>query len=159
MLGTTLLFLLIMLLWVARPVARSLIIFSHLVVGLVLLGGLMWLLNIELNTINFVAFPIILGTGIDCFIHFGLRYDESGNMVEAINDKLPTIMVSNFTTIIGFGGLLFIPSAGLRSLGLTALLGLIIMTALCTLVYPRVLYLYHKNGDSAVEFSKEPCRA
>lgn len=157
MIVVTLLFLLLMLLWVARPFARALIIFSHLVVGLLLLAGLMWLFKLELNTINFAAFPIILGTGIDCFIHFGLRFDESGNIKDTINDKLPTILVSNLTTIIGFAGLLFIPSAGLRSLGWTSLLGLIIMTALCAFVFPRILCLYHKNDDSAVAFTEEPC--
>jgi len=157
MIVITLLFLLLMLLWVARPLARALIIFSHLVVGLLLLAGLMWLFKLELNTINFAAFPIILGTGIDCFIHFGLRFDESGNIMDTINDKLPTILVSNLTTIIGFAGLLFIPSAGLRSLGWTSLIGLIIMTALCAVVFPRVLCLYHKNDDSAVAFTEEAC--
>ncbi|MDX1386616.1 MAG: MMPL family transporter, partial [bacterium] len=105
MLGMTLLFLLLMLLWVVRPVTRALIIFGHLVMGLILLAGTMWIFKIDINTLNIAAFPIILGTGIDCFIHFGLRYDETGNMVETVYNKLPTIMISNLTTIIGFGGL------------------------------------------------------
>jgi predicted RND superfamily exporter protein len=156
MLGMTLLFLLVMLLWVIRPVTRALIIFGHLLVGLVLLAGTMWVFKIDINTLNIAAFPIILGTGIDCFIHFGLRYDETGNMVETVYNKLPTILISNLTTVIGFGGLLFIPSAGLRSLAWTALLGLVIMTALCAFLFPRVLLLTHRAPSKEMSPHKNP---
>lgn len=154
MLGTTLLFILLILLWVARPVTRALLIFFHLFAGLILLAGGMWVFGIKLNTINFVALPIILGTGIDCFIHFGLRYDETGDMEETVYNKLPTILISNLTTIIGFGGLLFIPSAGLRSLGWMALLGLVIMTALCAFLFPRVLLLLKRDPPTVLKLSK-----
>lgn len=139
MVGATAVFILLILLWVVRPYQRALLIFAHLGWGMLLLSGVMFLLGIELNTLNIAAFPIILGTGIDCFIHFGLRFDETGDIVKTIREKLPTILISNLTTMIGFAALLFIPSVGLRSLGWTALLGLILMTTLCAVVFPRVL--------------------
>lgn len=139
MVGFTALFILATLLWTTRPFSRALLIFAHLGWGILLLSGVMYLFHIELNTLNIAAFPIILGTGIDCFIHFGLRFDETRDMDRTIREKLPTILISNLTTVIGFAGLLFIPSAGLRSLGWTALIGLILMTTLCAVVFPRVL--------------------
>lgn len=151
MLGLTLLFMAVILFWVVRPWLRALMILGHLVLGLVLLSGAMWILGLDLNTINFAAFPIILGTGIDSFIHFGLRYDETGDMKETINNKLPTILISNLTTVIGFTGLLFIPSEGLRSLGWVALMGLIIMTALCALSFPRGLLLLADREERRIQ--------
>jgi predicted RND superfamily exporter protein len=151
----TLLFLLGVLLWVIRPLPRALVTFAHLLAGLVLLSGAMWLFKIPLNTINIAAFPIILGTGIDSFIHFGLRFDETRNIERAIQDKLPSVLISNLTSIIGFGGLLFTPSAGLRSLGAVAILGLMLMTLLCAFVFPRCLTLETRRQAPAFKLKEE----
>lgn len=136
-----LLFLFIVLLAIIRPVGRAAIIMAHLAAGLVLLSGLLWLIGVSLNILNISAISIVLGTGIDSFIHFNQRYDESGNLLETIRNKVPAIGVANLTSIVGLGGLLFTSSSGIRSVGWVAVLGLMIVTLLAVFIFPRCLTL------------------
>jgi len=148
MVALTLAAILGVLLWSVRPWGRASLIFLNLLAALVMLSGILWLGGIATDTLNVAAIPIILGTGINCFIHFALRYDETKDVEEAIREKLPSIMVSNLTSMIGFASLLWVPSAGIRSLGWVALLGMVVMTIMCLLVFPRCLTLiarYQKN--------------
>jgi len=135
------LFLFIVLLMVVRPVYRAISIWLHLLASLILLSGLLWLLGMRLNVMNIAVFPIILGTAIDCFIHFGFRFDETGNIRETVMQDLPAVFVSNLTSIAGFGGLILTTSSGLRSVGWVAVLGLSLVTLICAFVYPRYLAL------------------
>ncbi len=146
MIGITLLFLLIVLLFTLQPLTQAWAVFFHLVAGLLLICGALWVLEIPINTLNIGAFPIILGTGIDSFIHFGLRYEETRKIKETIRDKLPSVLVSNLTTIVGFSGLLLTDSPGLRSLGAAAVIGLAVMTILCAWVFPRTLVLLGRKA-------------
>ncbi len=125
----------------SRSVVRTLITMGNLLAGLVLLSGCLWLAGIPLNVMNIAAIPVILGTGIDSFIHFAQRYDESGEMRVALKEKIPAIIFSNLTTIIGFAGFLLVSNPGIRSVGWVAVLGLILVTLLSTLVFPRCLIL------------------
>ncbi len=132
-----------------RPLARGAVLIAHLIAGLFLLAGALWCAGIPLNVINVVVFPIILGTGIDCFIHFSHRYDEAGDLDRTLALQTPSILVSNLTTMIGFGGLIFTSSAGLRSIGWLAVIGIGLMTILCLFVFPRALSL--RQGSSLVQ--------
>jgi predicted RND superfamily exporter protein len=155
MLGATLLFLLVVLLATERPLSRAVLIFGHLIAALALLSGAMHWLRIPLNTLNVAALPIVLGTGIDSFIHFSSRFDEIGEVEATVREKIPSILVSNLTTILGFGALLFIPSAGLRSLGMVSILGMTIMTLLCVFVFPRCLALSVGSRGRALSYGGE----
>ncbi len=151
MVAMTLLIVLIVLFWLIKSAKQSLLLFAHLFVGFVLLYGAMWLFKIPINTINIAAFPIVLGTGIDCFIHLARGYSENSDINETLRSKLPAVLISNLTTLVGFGGLFFVPSAGLRSLGWVILLGLGIMTLLCVFVLPRSLILTAGRQGRPVE--------
>lgn len=122
-----------------RNFKRSLLILVNLLGGIVILSGILFLFGIKLNVLNIVVFPVILGTGIDCFIHFSHRYNETGELRDAIQKEVPAILVSNLTSIVGFGGLLFTSSVGLQSIGWVSVLGLIVVTFLCVFIFPRCL--------------------
>ncbi len=126
-----------------KPLWAGILSFLHVMLGLILTLGLMFYLQKHLNTINIMAFPIILGTGIDCFIHFILRYEETHDLLLTIHEKLPSVVVSNLTTTVGFAGLLFTPSFGLRSLGWVTVVGIVLMTLLCSTLLLSILY--YKN--------------
>jgi len=134
-------FLSLVLFVIIRPLTRAFVILGHLMAGLVLLSGVLWLVNIHLNVMNVAMIAIILGTGIDSYIHFSHRYDESGNMQETLRGKVLAIITSNLTTIVGFGGLVLTSSIGLRSIGWLCVLGLVIVTLLAAFIFPRVLIL------------------
>lgn len=134
-------FLALVLFVIIRPLTRAFVILGHLLAGLVLLSGVLWLCGIHLNVMNVAMIAIILGTGIDSYIHFSHRFDESGDMDKTLRGKILAIIISNLTTIVGFGGLIFTSSIGLRSISWVCVWGLVIVTLLAVFVFPRVLVL------------------
>ncbi len=130
----------------SRSVKRTAITLANLLGSLVLLSALLVIAKIRLNVMNIATIPVILGTGIDSFIHFAQRFDESHSMDLALREKIPAIASSNLTTIVGFAGLLLVSNPGLRSVGWVAVLGLVLVTVLCAFVYPRCLGL-EGGGD------------
>jgi len=155
-LGLLVLFLFGFLLLTIKPATRCLLIMVHLLGALVTLSGVLWLADIPLNIINIAMIPIILGTGIDCFLHFSLRFDESYAMEEAIVGQVPSILISNLTSIVGFGGLILTSASGLRSAGWVAVLGLLLVTFFCVFVFPRSLLLTSPRTKSRFTLENEP---
>ncbi len=125
----------------SRSLRRTIITLGNLLGSLILLSGVLWFTHIPLNLMNIATIPIILGTGIDSFIHFAQRYDESQNMSIALREKIPAILFSNLTTIVGFAGMILVSNPGLQSVGLVAVLGLILVTLVCVVIFPRCLLL------------------
>ncbi len=129
-----------------KPPKRALTVFLNLLGSLVLLSGAMWLCDVRLNVMNIAIIPIVLGTGIDCFIHYSHRFDEERDLSEIVRRDVPAIFVSSLTSLIGFGGLALSSSAGLRSIGWVSILGLSIVTLVCVWVFPRLLLLEGASG-------------
>ncbi len=122
-----------------KPLKRGIVIMLNLVGALFLLAGMMRLLGVDLNIINIAVIPLVLGTGIDCFVHMGERFTEEGRVREVLESKVPPTLISNLTSIVGFAGLLLTSSAGIRSAGWVSVLGILAMTVLCLLVFPQWL--------------------
>ena len=131
---------------VLRPLKRAVILLANLIGSLVLLSGLLWAAHIPLNVLNIAVIPIILGTGIDCFVHFSHRFDEIGDLSETLRLEIRPIFISSLTSIIGFGGLILTSSEGLRSTGWVAVLGLSLVTLICAFVFPRCLVFESLEG-------------
>ncbi|MCE9626263.1 MAG: MMPL family transporter, partial [Deltaproteobacteria bacterium] len=157
--GLILLFFAFFLFLTIRPAKRALTLFLNLVGSLVLLSGAMWLFDVHLNVMNIAVIPIVLGTGIDCFIHYSHRFDEERNLFEIVRRDVPAIFVSSLTSIIGFGGLVFSSSIGLRSVGWVSILGLALVTLVCVLVFPRLLLLESVSGEAAIPLKDRPVGA
>ena len=138
-----------------RPRIRSLLIFLNLMGGMILLSGILLICKIPFNMINIAALPIILGTGIDCFFHLSYRHRENGNIFATVRSEVPPILISNITSIIGFGGLLLTSNSGLRSVGWVAVIGLAIITLLCTLIFPRCLRLAQRKSNPVSDLEEE----
>jgi len=94
---------LVLIIWL-KPFREALLTFTYLFASLILLSGVLWLCKIKLNVMNIVVIPVVLGTGIDAFIHYYIHYYETGDMKETFETRIPAIIVSNLTTIVGFGG-------------------------------------------------------
>ena len=65
------------------------------------------------------------------------------------------MFISSFTSMIGFAGLLFTSSTGLRLVGWVSVLGLMIVTLFCALVFPHCLYLMKLKKKSELITSIE----
>jgi hypothetical protein len=111
---------------------RSLILVA-LAMSPVLIGGAGMLLvmkafGLDFNYINVLAFPILVGIGVDNAVHLIIRARQDGELRPAITDTGRALVLCSLTTIWGFFSLyqplLSPPHWGMRSLGLIVAVGM-----------------------------------
>jgi hypothetical protein len=108
-----------------RSLRNTLIALMPLGVAVVLTLGVMGLFGVPLNPANMIAFPLILGVGVDNGVHVLHDYLLRGS------DRRTTIsyaigrgvLVKALTTMIGFGTLMISNERGLVGLGFILTLG------------------------------------
>jgi predicted RND superfamily exporter protein len=120
--------------------AVSLLIF--LVLGLVYRDARLWLLHtisllaaaagtiatlkliqVPINLLNVLAFPLMLGVGVDYGTHIILAAREQGDALGNISDVLKPIILSGLTTATGFGSLMLAQNVSLSGLGTICAIG------------------------------------
>jgi hopanoid biosynthesis associated RND transporter like protein HpnN len=121
----------------------TLIAITPLAMGIALSLGVLGLCGVPLNPANMIAFPLILGVGVDNGVHilhdYLLRRREGRATISRPIGR--GVLVKALTTIIGFGTLMISRERGLASLGfiLTLGVGCCMLSALVFL--PAVLRL------------------
>jgi len=117
-------------------------------IGLVWLAGLLGVLQLKLNFINFVALSITLGVGADYAANIWARAvvervdDHPERLARVIADTGSAVALCSLTTIIGYSSLLLARNRALQSFGQIADLGeltclLAALTALPVLIRYR----------------------
>lgn len=121
-------------------------VMTSLVTGLVLTIGLMKVCDIRFNIFNIALIPVILGTEIDCFLHFYHYHTEEENRDpwKTLHLMGPPITLSCLTTLIGFGGFILTGNAGLRSIGFLSLVAIVSIYATCIVFYPALITLLER---------------
>ncbi|MES1172577.1 MAG: hypothetical protein ABUL77_05025 [Bacteroidota bacterium] len=105
-------------------------------------------LRIKINFINFIAFPITFGIGVDYAVNFMARYlrDGTGDIAAAIRETGGAVGLCSITTILGYSSLLFAQNLGLFTFGLLAVLGEITCLCAALVVLPAGLLLLRKHS-------------
>ena len=87
--------------------------------------GVMELIGLKLNMANLVILPLILGVGVVNGIHITHRYREEEDKHASVLGKSTgqAVVLSSFTTMIGFGSLMVADHSGVFSLGLVLTIG------------------------------------
>jgi hypothetical protein len=93
-------------------------------VGFLWLGGIMGLLNVQLNPANIMTLPLVIGIGVTNGIHILNRYaeEQTPNILARSTGK--AVLVSGLTAIAGFGSLMLAKHQGIQSLGYVMSCGL-----------------------------------
>ncbi len=98
-----------------------------LMAGLVLSVGALiaWLklLGLPLNIFNVLAFPLILGVGVDYGVYIVIAMRQEGDKRANLATVVKPVLLSGLTTISGFGSLRFAENPALRHLGVVCALG------------------------------------
>ena len=81
------------------------------------------LFHIPLNLFNVLAFPLVLGVGVDYGIYMLLAVRQPGDRELAFATILKPVMLSGMTAVCGFGSLAFAKNPSLMWLGLVCALG------------------------------------
>ncbi len=104
-----------------------------LIFGLFYTFGIMGLLGIPANDGALVAFPILLGLGIDYAVQFHSRFDDecrlSGDRATALTETItktgPSVLVALGATSLGFFAMFITPIPMIRTFALVSILGII----------------------------------
>ena len=122
----TLLMVTIVLLIDLRSVVSVILVLTPLLTALLWVTGFMYVFDFKVNIYNIVAFPTIIGMGIDNAVHVFHRYRESG--VGSLRLVLRTtgmaLLATTLTTMVGFAGLVPAHHPALFWIGIVSLLGL-----------------------------------
>jgi len=116
-------------------------------IGLAWLGGLMEVLGLRLNFLNFVAVPVTFGIGVDYAVNFVERHAESRDVIGTLQSTGGAVILSSLTTILGYLALLGSLNRAVASLGKLAVLGEICCLSAALLVLPAVLLVRERRPE------------
>ena len=93
--------------------------------GVFWMVGLMHLFNMQLNMMNVIGLPLIIGIGIDDGVHIIHRwiYEGKGKIRTVFSSTGKAILLTSLTTMVAFGSLAFSIFRGWASFGTTLFLG------------------------------------
>jgi predicted RND superfamily exporter protein len=105
----------------------------------VVTAGLLPVLGLELNYLNMIILPILLGIGVDDGLHVVTRVSEGEPLELVWSNTGWNIFGAILTDVFGFGALAFAEHPGLASFGKVAVVGLLVNLVACVIVLPAFL--------------------
>jgi predicted RND superfamily exporter protein len=125
-------------------------VLASLVMGVAwLVGGAAWA-GEKLNYVNFITLPITFGIG--CEYPFNL-YDRSrlldGDASEAVRRVGGAVALCSYTTVVGYGSMLFADFQALQSFGRLAVSGELACLGGALLLLPALLHLWPAGPGKA----------
>jgi predicted RND superfamily exporter protein len=133
-----------------RPVAACLV---SLVVSAVVFLGALSLLGIDLDLYNLMVVPILVGYGVDDHIYVVRRAVVNG-VSRAVTDSGRAVLATTLTSMAAFGALGLCSLPGLKTLGLTAVLGLVICLVGSLVILPALFAMLCPGGRT--EYTRSP---
>jgi hopanoid biosynthesis associated RND transporter like protein HpnN len=126
-----------------RSLRNTLLCLLPLVMGMLFSLGLMQLCGLPLNPANMIAFPLILGVGVDNGVHvindYRLRRWTGKYMLSHVIGQ--GTLISALATMLGFGTLMLSQHRGLFGLGFILTLGMTCCMTAALFFLPAVLRL------------------
>jgi predicted RND superfamily exporter protein len=111
-----------------------------------LVASLRWS-GASINLLNILAFPLIIGVGVDYATHWLLALREPGASTERLQAVFRPVLVSGTTTMIGFGALTLAENPALSGLGWVCLLGVgSCLLSACLVVLPLSRWVQPENN-------------
>ncbi|MES1187384.1 MAG: MMPL family transporter [Myxococcales bacterium] len=122
-------------------------VFVPWLVGIASLVGFMFIKQIHLNFLNFVAIPITIGIGAEYAHNMMQRYrfEGAGKLRHVVRATGGALMLCSLTTSIGYFALLFSINKGIHSFGLSAAVGELTCIAATVLWLPALLATLEKR--------------
>ena len=104
----------VLLIFLYRKVLPLLILMLSLFLSIGAMVATLKLFAIPLNLFNVLAFPLVLGVGVDYGIYILLAVRQPGNRELAFATILKPVFLSGLTAVCGFGSLAFARNPSLR---------------------------------------------
>ncbi len=135
-----------------------------LVMGVIWMLGFAALAGTRLNFLNFIALPITFGIGSEYpFNIFDRSRLLGGDVTSAVKLHLGAVALCSYTTIIGYGSLIFADNQALQSFGTLSIAGEIACVIGALFFLPALLHLLARrrptSTDGVSRGSSEPGHA
>ncbi|MYF91066.1 MAG: MMPL family transporter [Gemmatimonadetes bacterium] len=132
-----------------RSFVDTLLVLTPLLNALVWVVGFMYVLDMKLNLYNMVAFPTIIGMGIDNSVHIFHRYQEvgRGSLRLVLRTTGLALLATSLTTMVGFSGLVPAIHPALTSIGVLSLVGLGSCFITSVTLLPALLQLRERRTE------------
>jgi uncharacterized membrane protein YdfJ with MMPL/SSD domain len=129
----------------------SLGVFLPWLVGITALVAFLYLKDIRLNFLNFVAIPITIGIGAEYAHNVMQRYrlEGTGRLRHVITETGGAVTLCSLTTTIGYLALLMSINRGIRGFGLAAAIGEITCLCAAVLWLPALLVCRERRRAAA----------
>lgn len=129
-----------------------------------LLIGILWMIGfvaftqLKVNFLNFIAFPITFGIGVDYALNVFQRYREekakpgisvSDAVVQAVRLTGGAVVLASMTTIIGWGSLLIAGNQAFVSFGRLAVLGEVTCVIVAVWFVPSLIQVLNERRAKA----------
>ncbi len=138
----------LLILWIDfRRLATALLVLSPLIIGILWMGGIMYLTQMKFNLFNIVVIPSVIGIGVDNGVHLYHRYQEEGpgSLLYVLRTTGLAIFMTTTTTLVGYSGLMIANHPGLNSIGKLALIGISVTFITAMVVLPALLQWLEKR--------------
>jgi len=145
----TLLVVTIVLLIDLRDMISVILVLTPLLTALAWVTGFMYVFDYKVNIYNMVAFPTIIGMGIDNAVHVFHRYRESGpgSLRLVMRTTGMALLATTLTTMVGFAGLVPAHHPALYWIGIVSLLGLGSCFVSAVTLLPALLQLRENRSN------------
>ena len=122
-----------------RGRTATVLVVGSLLLGVLWLSGAMIGLGVKINFVNFIAFPITFGIGVDYSVNMAARWEQGGrgpSMSDVVRTTGGAVTLCSLTTIIGYSSLLLAQNRALYLFGVLAVLGEIACLSAAVVVMP-----------------------
>lgn len=156
----TLVLVIIVLILFYRAFLPALLSLIPLLLGILVTVGVMSIIDLKLNFMNVLVFPVIIGYGIQNGIYIYYRFREDHDIVKAMAMVGPAVIASTLTTLVGWSALLLADQRGLHSIGKVATIGIAACLLIALTLLPAILELAYRSRkqeeDEAVPLGLGP---
>ena len=133
-----------------RKPGHALMAMIPLVTGMAWMVGIMHLLGRQLDVINVMALPLIIGIGIDDGVHIVHRWrrEGRGSVQTVFSSTGKAILLTSLTTMLAFGSMVFSIWRGYGSLGIALVIGVGACFLTSVLILPGIIgWVERKRSD------------
>lgn len=129
-----------------RNLRTSLEVVGSLTVGVILMCGAAAALGLKINFFNFIVFPITFGIAVDYGANVAARvHERSGDVLRSLAEVGPAVALCSWTSIVGYGTLLYSLNRALRSFGWYAMVGEVTTITTALVLLPALLLLARRS--------------
>lgn len=130
-----------------KSIKGTIICCFSLLISIVSTVSIISLIGIKFNVFNIIAFPLIMGLGIDYSVHIYYRivHEEKGNIINAVSSTGKAVLLTTLTTLMAFGSMSFSTHPGLAQFGQFICVGLILAFLSSLFIIPNLIKLFYGN--------------